>query len=96
MAMTSEEIHDWLNNAGVLPERKDASFADLLKDGITLCRLINRIKPGSVANVSHQKRKLFLSNSVHYSRLARDICRKMLYKISTNSYKHARTWEYRR
>ena len=52
MAMTGEEIHDWLNNAGLLPEHnRDASFADLLKDGISLCRLINRIKPGSVVNV---------------------------------------------
>ena len=52
MAMTGEEIHDWLNNAGLLPEHnRDASFADLLKDGISLCRLINKIKPGSVLNV---------------------------------------------
>ena len=54
--MTSEEIHDWLNNAGLLPERKDASFAELLKDGISLCRLINRIKPGSVTNVCLQEK----------------------------------------
>lgn len=52
MAMTGEEIYDWLNNAGLLPEHnRDASFSDLLKDGISLCRLINRIKPGSVVNV---------------------------------------------
>ena len=62
MAMTGEEIHEWLNNAGLLPEHnKDASFADLLKDGISLCRLINRIKPGSVVNViKFQTRKLFV------------------------------------
>ena len=96
MAMTGEEIHDWLNNAGLLPEHnRDASFANLLKDGISLCRLINRIKPGSVTNVTFQTRKLCVVY-VHHSRLARDIYRKMLNRTLRSLYKHVRAWEYKR
>ena len=66
MAMSVEEIHDWLNNAGLLPEhKKDASLADMLKDGISLCRLINRIKPGSVTNVNVSRRD-FVYHNVHF------------------------------
>ena len=48
-----EEIHDWLNALGLLPEHDvDAVLGNLLKDGISLCRLVNRLKPGTVTNVS--------------------------------------------
>ncbi|XP_065887458.1 rho guanine nucleotide exchange factor 7-like isoform X2 [Dysidea avara] len=48
-----EEIHDWLNALGLLPEHDvDAVLGNLLKDGISLCRLVNRLKPGTVTNIS--------------------------------------------
>lgn len=45
-----QEILDWIQN--VLGEKLPAgSYEDILKDGVVLCQLINKIAPGSVKKI---------------------------------------------
>lgn len=50
-----EELEEWLSGLGVLPPLaegdKDTSIQERLRDGIALCQLVNRVKPGSVDGV---------------------------------------------
>lgn len=51
-----EELAEWLESLGLVPadgESSDRPIQKRLKDGILLCQLINRIKPGSVDEVRH-------------------------------------------
>lgn len=47
-----EELEEWLLGLGVLPPTdREMSIHDRLRDGIALCQLVNRVKPGSVDEV---------------------------------------------
>ena len=45
------EAQEWIE--AVVGERFEGSFAESLKDGVILCKLINTIRPGSVAKINN-------------------------------------------
>ncbi len=47
------ELREWLEGLGIslLPE-EDTPVREQLRDGILLCQLVNKIRPGSVDTVS--------------------------------------------
>ena len=51
----AEELEEWLLYLGVLPPLPEGqgkeSMRERLKDGIALCQLMNKVKPGSVDEV---------------------------------------------
>ena len=49
--ITQFDLQEWLVTLG-LPVDQEDPLSDQLSDGIVLCQLMNRIKPGSVDNVS--------------------------------------------
>lgn len=53
------ELHEWITTLGLSLDPED-SLQEQLRDGILLCQLVNRIKPGSVDNVSSSSRSLYL------------------------------------
>ena len=49
-----EELGEWLQYLGLLPAGEDTAdtpVQEKLKDGILLCQLVNKIKPGSIEDV---------------------------------------------
>ena len=54
--LTESMLYEWMTSLGVsLPERGEGdgeeSSRNGLRDGVALCHLVNKIKPGSVENV---------------------------------------------
>ena len=51
--MGGDELKAWLQGQGLVPTAKaDSSWEEILADGIVLCQLANRLKPGVVPQVS--------------------------------------------
>lgn len=53
--LTEDDFREWLESLGLtIPGegREDQPFRDLIKDGVLLCQLVNKIRPGSVDIVS--------------------------------------------
>lgn len=50
---SQHEAQAWIES--VIGEQLEGSFAAALKDGVKLCKLINTIKPGSVAKINESK-----------------------------------------
>ena len=50
-AASEADLHEWITTLGLSLDPED-SLQEQLRDGILLCQLVNRIKPGSVDNVS--------------------------------------------
>lgn len=47
------DVQEWLESLGLsLETEEEKPIQDQLRDGILLCQLVNKIKPGSVENVS--------------------------------------------
>lgn len=50
-----EELEEWLLGLGVLPPLAEGDrgrvIQERLRDGIALCQLVNRVRPGSVDEV---------------------------------------------
>ena len=66
MRLKPREIESWFVALGLLEQRQTASdhesdsyLRDILKDGSILCRLVNRLKPGTVNKV---RVGLFINN----------------------------------
>ena len=48
-----EEFQEWLTGLGLLsPGGEDRPFREQIRDGVLLCQLVNKIRPGSVDIVS--------------------------------------------
>jgi len=52
-ARLEAEVRQWIE--AVTHDRLGADFADSLKSGVILCKLINAIKPGAIRNISNTK-----------------------------------------
>lgn len=55
--LTESILHEWMSSLGVplsgtLEGDDEDGFLNGLRDGVALCHLVNKIKPGSVENVS--------------------------------------------
>ena len=49
------DVREWLEALGLPIETEEARpLTEQLRDGALLCQLVNRIRPGSVENVSKQ------------------------------------------
>ena len=53
-AIDTQDLQEWVEALGLPlePAEDDRALRNQLRDGIFLCQLVNRIKPGSVENVS--------------------------------------------
>ena len=57
MRLKPRQIESWMLALGLLDQRQgttesENSLRDILKDGSILCRLVNRLKPGTINQVS--------------------------------------------
>lgn len=60
-SMKAEEVKAWLMSQGlVIEENTNHNLQELLRDGLVLCQLANRLKPRSAAQVSANVRILLL------------------------------------
>lgn len=50
------EVREWLEQLSLLPSGEEESsvrpLRELIRDGVLLCQLVNKIRPGSVDTVS--------------------------------------------
>ena len=49
--LSSGDLQEWLNQLSLAEGASEGSFQDRLRDGVLLCRLVNKIKPNSIENV---------------------------------------------
>lgn len=60
MRLKPRQIESWLLELGLLEQRQDADqdldscLLAVLKDGAILCRLVNRLKPETIAKVKQR------------------------------------------
>ena len=47
-----DDFREWLSSLGLLSSSEDKPFRDQIRDGVLLCQLVNKIRPGSVDTVS--------------------------------------------
>lgn len=50
-----EEVRSWVERVLGEPLPKEASFGQLFKDGVLLCRVINKLKPGTVPRINESR-----------------------------------------
>ena len=51
-SLTLSDLGEWFLAMGLDVEGPDAAVAEQLRDGVILCHLVNKIKPGSIEVVS--------------------------------------------
>ena len=52
--LDEQDLYEWMMQLGVSlrPEEQAGNFSSQLRDGVVLCHLVNRLRPGSVEDVS--------------------------------------------
>ena len=66
--MTAGEVKAWLISQGlIIEENIDFGLQQLLRDGLILCQLVNRLKPRVVPSVSELTQLATLCLAKHFS-----------------------------
>ena len=47
-----EDCLEWLASLSLVPSGEGTPFRELIRDGVILCHLVNKIRPGSIETVS--------------------------------------------